>query len=225
MNPSHRKAVHELHEHNDAFVAVLKANPEKTNWRSCCAPGCHHCCSEITLATDQEVDYILDQMTPEEREALKPAVAKWFEAAQPHLLKIGLDNPKYGIAWRLLNIPCPLLKADGMCGVYATRPTGCRMFFATGNPDDCATEHRHKQKFAVLDHNPVAGLIIGRFFERIGEDTVADHLALHLYNRLFGKTCVSGVTELLSLDSPLPLPSSAESAERSGPRVPAGEAS
>lgn len=224
MNPSHRKAVQELHEHNDALVAVLKANPEKTNWRSCCAPGCHHCCSELTFATEHEADYILEQMTPEEREALKPAVAKWFEAAQPHLLKIGLDNPKYGIVWRLLDIPCPLLKADGMCGVYATRPTGCRMFFATGDPNDCATEHRHKQKFAVLDHNPVAGLIIGRYIAAV-RSTRADHLGLLLCNRLFGTNYQSSVSETLTLDSTLPLPPSAESAERSGHRVSAGEAS
>lgn len=84
-----------------------------------CKPGCSWCCRMMVTATAAEVLALaaaIDALPPDGAAAIRTRVS----AAVPAVT--GLDQD----ARRRLARPCPLLEADGRCGVYEARPLACR---------------------------------------------------------------------------------------------------
>jgi Fe-S-cluster containining protein len=120
-----------------------------------CHKGCFACCDEPLKVLEGEVDLILADMTAEEKEALKPRVLAWVNAAQANRLEITTEIGKRDLAangktinafgYRALKLTCPLLK-DGVCTVYANRPLGCRMHLAVGPRLNCDDVSRRPEQ-------------------------------------------------------------------------------
>lgn len=115
-----------------------------------CTTGCAACCQEPLIVTDGEVELILQQLSPEEKEELKKRVAEWIERAnQAGLDPENTDFKGRVLEYRALRLPCPLLK-DNRCSVYPHRPLPCRMFTVTGPRASCEIiEKRLEQRFVT----------------------------------------------------------------------------
>jgi Fe-S-cluster containining protein len=137
-----------------------------------CSKGCFACCDEPLKVLEGEVDLILADMTPEEKEAIKPRVQAWVNAATASKLQPTTEMGKHDLTvngkvinafqYRALKLTCPLLK-DGVCSVYANRPLGCRMHLAVGPRIKCEDlAQRPEQRFMTspeLDEAVIKNLI------------------------------------------------------------------
>lgn len=172
----------EDHARCDEFVAACTAN---STVKPCCTKGCHACCYESVYASESEVNFILSGMSDEAKSALAVRVQEWLEKVKAILPEC---MPKF---WDYLPLRarCPLLGDDGLCSVYASRPLGCRVWFACGNPADCEMPARKGQGYA---HFP------DQLFKHIGVPArvnghlIHDHLGVLLAERLLGIKLVSG---------------------------------
>ena len=163
------KEVAAYHARCDDYLArVFKAKPELAH---CCRAGCFACCSEAVYAGEVEVLHILESLTAEQVEELKPKIEAWIEKTKP-LLNQNLPN---ATAYRQLNAPCVFLK-NGLCSVYDRRPYGCRVWFAFKNPADCELPARTDQKYA----NFMPGIAQYCGALSLNDWMVADHLGVLL---------------------------------------------
>lgn len=128
--------------HVDAIVVLAQS---RSTFSHCCKKGCSHCCYEPAYADQRQIDHIVAGLTPEQIEEVKAKLPNWI--AKSEELRTKHERPG-ALAWRALHLACPLLK-DGLCMAYDRRPMDCRIFFATGNPDDCKMPARAHQKFAA----------------------------------------------------------------------------
>jgi Fe-S-cluster containining protein len=172
----------EYNARTDSIVAKIHAQPGAL--KPCCQKGCHHCCYEAAYADRRQIDHIIAGMTPEQIEEVKAKLPEWLEKTKDMRAR---SRQKSAIPYRELNVPCPLLK-NGLCSVYDRRPLDCRIFFAIGNPDDCAMPARKHQKFAEYPTH-VMGYLCGPWakdtLETEGE-IVMDHIGVLLAERLLG---------------------------------------
>lgn len=123
---------------------------------------------------------MLEGLTPVEREIVRQRTVAWVKKARP-LLKEDMPN---AFKWRLADIECPFL-LNGLCSVYERRPIGCRVFYATGNPDDCKMPAREHQQVYNVSSRDIMRLMDGFFFA--GQDRIEmDHLGCLLAERLLG---------------------------------------
>lgn len=149
--------------------------------RIACCSKCTtpHCCDEPAYGDQREVRGMLASLTDEQREYVKEKTRVWFDKAMASgLLFHDLPN---AFQWRLHGMTCPFLR-DGRCLAYARRPHGCRMFFAVGNPDDCAMPQRKHQKIADFK-GPAVDEILGTYFEAASRERGgidSDHIGVHL---------------------------------------------
>lgn len=122
-----RAAVRQLAAHPDidaviGFVAVMQrgvdkviaGSAERTVWPDC-KIGCSYCCSARVEAFPPEVFRIVRQLRQDSPERLAARVAR----LQAHVAHSALDLP-----WGQ-RLPCAFLD-DGLCGIYAVRPSACR---------------------------------------------------------------------------------------------------
>lgn len=125
-----------------------------------CAKGCFACCDEPLKVLEGEVDLILADLSPVEKENLKVAVLAWLNAAKAHKLEgmvafnsddLKADGKKINaFQYRAFKLTCPLLQ-DGVCSVYENRPTACRMHMACGPRIMCEDlAQRPNQKFLTI---------------------------------------------------------------------------
>lgn len=147
----------------------------------CCKKGCSHCCYEPACTDRRVIDHIIAGMTPEQIEEVKARLPAWLEKTAEARK---LERPKVH-DYRDLNVACPLLK-DGLCSVYDRRPLDCRIWFAIGNPDDCAMPARKHQKFTEYTDEAMSKLCEPWVLSTLvmeGE-VVMDHIGVLLAERL-----------------------------------------
>lgn len=172
----------------DEFVAAAFNQPQ--NHKPCCTKGCHACCSELVIASNAEVDYILESLSEVDKAIIAAKLPEWIEKVKP-LLNQNCIEEKLALSYRLLNAPCVFLK-DGLCSVYERRPMGCRVYFAYSNPENCEGPEREHQMFAKFPD---------KLFEHVGMPAtvngyiVLEHLGLLLAERLLGVKLKSGSRE------------------------------
>lgn len=153
----------------------------------CCA-GCFQCCRESVLSDTGEVSNMLESLTQEQREAMKPRAAAWREK----FMATGMQNqtePK-ATEYRPHFLWCPALDTDtGKCMTYEHRPMACRFHIAQGNPEACKDEELRKtQKFALFP-GLMENLLLARINHMKGKGTIEhDHLGILLHNALNGAT-------------------------------------
>lgn len=149
----------------------------------CCKKGCSHCCYEPAYTDRRVIDHIIAGMTPEQIEEVKAKLPAWLEKTA-EARKV--ERPK-AHDYRELNVACPLLK-DGLCSVYDRRPLDCRIWFAIGNPEDCAMPARKHQKFTEYSDKAMA-MLCGPWIQStlVNEgEIVMDHIGVLLAERLLG---------------------------------------
>jgi hypothetical protein len=97
--------------------AVAEAMRPTESARTCRGAGCNGCCRGTVDAPPDEIAAAAEVLTAEQ----------WARvmAHRP-------ADPTVAI--------CPLLEASGACGVYAVRPTTCRIYVSIDPPDRCWPE-------------------------------------------------------------------------------------
>lgn len=78
-----------------------------------CSRGCSHCCRIDVQITTFEAEYI------------------YMHTGVPHVNESPATAGHRGT-------PCPFLRDNGECGIYAVRPMICRTYHAAGDPALCA---------------------------------------------------------------------------------------
>jgi Fe-S-cluster containining protein len=99
-----------------------------------CQKGCSWCCSLRITATAAEILLLADGLRGLPAE-VRAEMAGRIAAA--HQANAGLDYD----GRRHRGVPCPLLLADGSCGVYRARPLSCRSLISF-NARACETAMR-----------------------------------------------------------------------------------
>lgn len=123
------------------FDALLTEWHATFEVKSDCKPGCSHCCS-------QRVDVL-----PHELFALVDYVRTRFNEAEiVHLLRRAEENaaallPLAPVQRHFAVLTCPLLGADGLCTVYAVRPTVCRKYHSS-DVAECRLRVEHPVDFS-----------------------------------------------------------------------------
>jgi len=59
---------------------------------------------------------------------LLPHEDKFIARTRGKLETIAFEKRRFGVCWEQVNQPCPMLKRDGSCAIYSTRPFDCRSF-------------------------------------------------------------------------------------------------
>lgn len=119
----------------DAATARELAAYSGRGGRIFCGAGCSNCCSLVVNATLPEALAVAANLGPKQIAALKAHVerllADWDEQR---------DLKSY-LRWHRQSVGlCPLLTANGECGVYSRRPLACRSLLATRPADWCAVD-------------------------------------------------------------------------------------
>lgn len=100
-----------------------------------CARGCHKCCSlavNCTLTEAIALEKVLDQQ--------QLAAVKTYSLRLREQVGTADDLKEYLQIQRREMGMCPLLDAQGSCGVYATRPLSCRSLLSTLDSYWCGVE-------------------------------------------------------------------------------------
>ena len=131
-----------------AYDALNEQTIAQTGARLACRAGCSLCCSLRVEVYAHEVfliaDFVLAHFSPEELASLKDRLTA-------HADKILLLTP---FEHATSNNPCPLLRPDGCCSVYAVRPQNCRRHhsldfaacqFTYDHPDDLEHPAAHER--------------------------------------------------------------------------------
>ena len=122
----------------DAYVtAVLRTG----RTAPACSSGCSHCCSHYVESVEPFELLFLHGRVRAEPEYPSRVIAMHRRVALFGTLRresdgeLAEDRALY--RYYLRNQPCPFLGPGGACGVYASRPMSCRMFFSMSKPDLC----------------------------------------------------------------------------------------
>lgn len=106
-----------------------------------CSRGCSHCCHHYVASVEPfELIFLHGRVAPgagypsqvmglHRRTTLFHSLRGRFEG------ELAEDKALY--QYYLRGAPCPFLGANGACGVYASRPMSCRMFFSLSDPSLC----------------------------------------------------------------------------------------
>lgn len=180
------KAVRTAHAAIDDIMARLLKQARAEGDRIPCCEGCSACCFEPLYATDVEAAQIADlvrAMAPADRARIERDVRTWVARFIPNPLS--REEQPNAFKYRALQLPCPLLTADGRCSVYEARPIGCRVHVARTDPKLCEDlELRPQQQFiltAPLTVPPISQLLLD-----VGTLKM-DHLVPLLHRELFGE--------------------------------------
>jgi len=122
----------------DAYVTeVLRTGSSAPS----CSRGCSHCCRHYVASVEPfeliflharvalGAEYPSQVMGLHRRASLFHSLRGRFEG------ELAEDKALY--QYYLRGAPCPFLGSDGACGVYASRPMSCRMFFSLSDPSLC----------------------------------------------------------------------------------------
>ncbi len=136
----------------DQSLRFVLSHLQRSGWTVTCAPGCHHCCTQLPSGlTGVEILYlyhgavtagIVDRMFRRAMERLEMwgEICRW-DLEEP-TTKASSDQRVAGrlSRYHTLNVPCPFLQA-GLCSVYRQRPLACRIHFSVSPPHWCRPDH------------------------------------------------------------------------------------
>lgn len=182
----------EFHRQLDDLMDRIKRRAEEAGTPVACrGAGCSWCCSEPVYATKAEAKLLahrVRELPTLERQRIEVDLLRVLGLLQASPL--WSQELPAATEYMRLQLPCPLLTADGRCGVYEDRPAGCRMHFARKPPEPyCAdVEYRpHQQHIATGLYAKDKLLAVAAH-----GDADFDHLVVLLANELLGLEVRSG---------------------------------
>ena len=182
--------VQEFHTAIDKIIDATQVKQE-----SCCGTcTLATCCNEMVYVGKDEVQWMLDSLTPEQLSYVRHRTTVWGLKA----IDTGMMNEQRPSAykWITYKIPCPFLK-DKKCIAYDRRPMSCRMWFARSNPENCDMPGRlHQLHASFPPENPGNSKPLTDYFHQHVENKTLhmDHLGVILVELLFGIKMESGAT-------------------------------
>ncbi len=136
---------------DDSLIALAADHSEAQGRPVSCRAGCAACCHQSVPVTPLEAFALLETveaMPAAEREVIEARFARVAQQIEEAGLGPTLDwneredasraRRAYITAW----IACPLLKDDGLCGIYEERPFACREHLVTSDPEHCSEQNR-----------------------------------------------------------------------------------
>lgn len=166
-----------LDQYREAAYAAESSQPV-------CEKQCSACCHQVPWLSPDEMELIWRNLEyrPRERrfwrERVKKAAAEWNEFAWRHSRNMHQRPEAVRANWH--GKPCPLLLADGSCGVYEARPLVCRTTTALKRcgsiadiPTDAAFARRNR-----YDHEAFAEELRERYDEIRGQKELPLHQLL-----------------------------------------------
>lgn len=148
MNP-----IAELHRQVDEIHAKLaQASAENGKPITCQGKGCCACCHEPVYCSHEEVRYLVEGLTEEQKSAVAARLKVVVDKAKASGI-FDIEMPPV-MQWLALELPCPLLE-NGLCIAYERRPVGCRSHMAVG-PADWCIHKRLDQKYPMAEKVSIA---------------------------------------------------------------------
>lgn len=135
MWPSLKAEVRQQHTLFDEKAGASVAGFTAGGGRLYCGRGCRNCCNLAVRCTFTEALLVAEALSDGHAAALGEYVAR----LRRHLAEAA-DLKSYLRLHRRTIGTCPLLAADGACGVYAARPFACRSLLSTRPADWCAVD-------------------------------------------------------------------------------------
>lgn len=100
-----------------------------------CGRGCRECCSLTVNCTLTEAVALASTLSDAQADSVAAYAVRLGELTAPMTdLKEYLRMQRRDMGW------CPLLEADGACGVYAARPLSCRALLSTKESYFCGVD-------------------------------------------------------------------------------------
>lgn len=158
-----------------------------------CRAGCSACCSEPLYVERREATFLVEALPIGKRDALAESVRRWWDsffAAGLHHSKPDAQEGNYTalMNYRAKRLPCPLLRADLLCGAYEARPISCRTHLALKSPRRCEDDaQRPRQEFLLVAPSSHLRLLMMLVSEPVTM-LEFDHLGIWLGHILLGKT-------------------------------------
>lgn len=122
----------------DAYVTEVLRTGETA---PSCSRGCSHCCSHYVSSVEPYELIFLHGRIAQGPAYPSQIIGLHRRATLFHSLRRESDGElaedKALYRYYLRATPCPFLGSDGACGVYASRPMSCRMFFSLSDPAFC----------------------------------------------------------------------------------------
>lgn len=180
-------------EFHDSIDRMLAAIPELK--QSCCHTcTLATCCNEPVYVGPDEVQWMLDSLTPDQLDYVRDKAAEWsVKAVGTGMLKEDMPDD-FAYRWLPHKITCPFLK-DRRCIAYERRPMACRVWFVKDTPENCDMPNRRHQRIADIppDANE-HGLASLDYFDahHLNGTVRVDHLGVILVELLFGIKLHSG---------------------------------
>lgn len=110
--------------------------------RISCRKGCSHCCEQFVMLTFPEAQLIAEKHPDVVRAALPKLHAQEEQfVAMDGATALATDGPTRSAfydRWFQTRTKCPFLGEDNLCGIYESRPSGCRTYFVIDEPAKCA---------------------------------------------------------------------------------------
>ena len=180
--------------------ALAKAIANSGDKITCCK-GCFHCCREPVYANRDEIRYILDSVSAEDKEKLQVKALTWLTVFA--LNGFGDDPQVSAFRYRAVDLWCPFLnESDGTCSVYDRRPSARRMHIARKPREHCENDDlRAKQEYLIVPE--LVQFVISKSVEDLkpGETIKHDHLGILLVEELTGKEFATKARLTVSTDA------------------------
>lgn len=111
-----------------------------------CTKGCFACCKEPCWASQDEVDYAVDNIPEAELNGVKERTKEWLDRVQ----KSGMDkiSEPNVFQWRAINAWCRSLKTVSAWS-HKQRPLACRGHMALGPRQNCEDDELRKNQLFV----------------------------------------------------------------------------
>jgi Fe-S-cluster containining protein len=172
MNPP---SLTEIFADVDWLVARMIEQSSRQGRPVTCRAGCSACCSEPLWATRLEALYLLESLTPVQRQAVTDRTRSWLAGARAAgLLAIPYEKLTTH-QWLPARLACPFLEGN-LCLAYTQRPAGCRTHLAVTPPEYCQPARRRDARTVQSDALPAA---LAPIVLLASQDTFR-HLGAHL---------------------------------------------
>jgi hypothetical protein len=114
-----------IHEEVDERIAhLLKTSPHAKDVK--CRKGCAHCCAMYVGISPEEGKLLRSIAVGQRIEIDEARLARQAEKTEETWLELSDEDRR-----------CVFLAEDLSCRVYSSRPTGCRKYLVTSDPDLC----------------------------------------------------------------------------------------
>jgi len=109
-----------------------------------CRVGCSACCSRMVHVSVAEALVIQEHLAESGR---------WPEVRAKALAQKPVASGANPVSWFKMNIKCPVLREDGLCGAYEVRPTPCSTHFVESDPAHCDPWSTKSGRFMPVQMN------------------------------------------------------------------------